>query len=95
MTKHTKGPWTISDDHGRRHIETIKGNDDVICEISRRDYGVKGQRVGVQNDEEFQANSRLIKACPCMFEIIHELSLNGLTSSLMSRTKELVKQIEG
>lgn len=55
---HTPGPWQISDDHGKRWIETL-ANDDTICEVHRRDT-----RVGRERDEQFHANARLIESAP-------------------------------
>ncbi|EKQ6319255.1 hypothetical protein [Pseudomonas aeruginosa] len=61
---HTPGPWTISDDHGKRWIETL-ANDDTICEIHRRD-----RNVGRHRDEQFHANSRLIESAPELLEAL-------------------------
>jgi hypothetical protein len=57
-TQHTPGPWGVQDDHGRRYVETLKGNDDSICEVHRRAKG------GILSDAEFHANARLIAAAP-------------------------------
>ncbi|ANA73647.1 hypothetical protein [Pseudomonas aeruginosa] len=64
---HTPGPWQISDDHGKRWIETL-ANDDTICEVHRRD-----RNVGRDKDEQFHANARLIAAAPELLEALQDL----------------------
>lgn len=66
MSKHTPGPWTISDDHGKRWIETL-ANDDTICEVHRRNT-----RVGRDRDEEFHANAHLIESAPDMLAALEK-----------------------
>lgn len=51
--QHTPGPWGVQDDHGRRYVETLQGNDDTICEVHKRDK--KGEQA---------ANAILIAASP-------------------------------
>ncbi|MQU56298.1 hypothetical protein GHO26_00690 [Pseudomonas helleri] len=60
-SKFTPGPWGIQDDHGKRWIETITGNDDTIAEIHRRrDKG------SVYSCDEALANAKLIASAPCL-----------------------------
>lgn len=65
---HTPGPWTISDDHGKRWIETL-ANDDTICEVHRRDT-----RVGRYRDCQFHANAHLIASAPDLLDALKEIA---------------------
>ena len=64
MSKHTKGPWGVDDNHGKRYIEPISSNDPVaiVC-----------KKVGA----EFLANARLIAAAPLMYELLAMKSASG------------------
>ena len=67
--KHTPGPWTISDDHGQRWIETTAGNDDTIAQVFRRNNSVSAAR-----DIEYTANAHLIAAAPELLEALKEIT---------------------
>ena len=84
--------WTISDDHGRRYIETAAGNDDSVCEIYRQDFGTKGKRLSALNDLEFQRNSKVISLAPKMFNILLSIAEgNDEKASSQSVIKEFRK----
>ncbi|HHA3865627.1 hypothetical protein AN449_02550 [Pseudomonas aeruginosa] len=82
---HTPGPWQISDDHGKRWIETL-ANDDTICEVHRRD-----RNVGRDKDEQFHANSRLIESAPDLLEAL-EVALTSMLDSGYSPTSVTIRK---
>ena len=61
MNKHTPGPWSVDDNHGKRYIEPIYSNE-PIAEICKK----KG--------DEYTANARLIAAAPDLLEALEALA---------------------
>ena len=65
MTKHTKGPWTVSEQFEGTQVK-ISGPEGWLCVALA--YG--------DTNEEAQANARLIAAAPKLLETLKELYAN-------------------
>lgn len=79
---HTPGPWTYCDDHGKRWVETVVGNDDTICQVLRRD-----RKVSELEDVEFHDNARLLAFAPELYGALRDL--------LATREREIRDELEG
>lgn len=58
-TKHTPGPWTVSDNHGKRYIEPV-GDNAPVAMICRG------------HDDAYSANANLIAAAPELLEALED-----------------------
>lgn len=56
-TKHTPGPWTVSDNHGKRYIEPV-GDNEPVAMICRG------------HADSYSANAHLIAAAPELLEAL-------------------------
>lgn len=77
-TKHTPGPWSINDHHGKRYIEPTF-EDSAIATIHK--IG-SGPRLA----QEYEANGKLIAGAPALLAAAIKV-LNGLNERIDSATE--------
>ena len=95
MNKHTPGPWTVNIPNNRETaIRGIHGGDYVIADILNDGY----------EDDEQEANARLIAASPDMLEALRRVAnLNenageigdGMLRTIVAEARAAIAKAEG